>query len=126
MNRLRTTMDVGAVGGLREIKEAIAVARHVLQHTEHSLLVGELGKLSKIVNVSYFVKINLLLNTYEHPMDLGAILSCHIYPAEVSFVQPLALEDFLSCTHTISLTRVRIAIFLLMSTLWLGFCSDCY
>lgn len=38
-----TTMDVGAVGGLREIKEAIEVAKYVLRFTDHSLLVGELA-----------------------------------------------------------------------------------
>lgn len=33
-------MDMGAVGGLREVKNAIAVAQHVMQYTRHSLLVG--------------------------------------------------------------------------------------
>ncbi|XP_036022206.1 N(4)-(beta-N-acetylglucosaminyl)-L-asparaginase [Onychomys torridus] len=36
-----TTMDVGAVGGLRRIKNAIGVARKVLEHTTHTLLIGE-------------------------------------------------------------------------------------
>ncbi|XP_054341486.1 N(4)-(beta-N-acetylglucosaminyl)-L-asparaginase isoform X2 [Pongo pygmaeus] len=36
-----TTMDVGAVGDLRRIKNAIGVARKVLEHTTHTLLVGE-------------------------------------------------------------------------------------
>lgn len=36
-----TTMNVGAVGGLRRIKNAIGVARKVLEHTTHTLLVGE-------------------------------------------------------------------------------------
>lgn len=35
------TMKVGAVAGLRNIKEAIAVARHVFDHTKHTLLVGD-------------------------------------------------------------------------------------
>lgn len=35
------THDVGAVGGLRRIKQAITVARGVLEHTNHSLLVGD-------------------------------------------------------------------------------------
>lgn len=35
------THDVGAVGGLRRVKNAIAVARGVLEHTNHSLLVGD-------------------------------------------------------------------------------------
>ncbi|KAJ8688290.1 hypothetical protein QAD02_024085 [Eretmocerus hayati] len=34
------SMDVGAVGGLQNIKKAISVARHVLENTDHSLLVG--------------------------------------------------------------------------------------
>lgn len=34
-------MNIGAVGSLRNIKDAIAVAKHVLLYTKHSLLVGE-------------------------------------------------------------------------------------
>ncbi|KAM3968123.1 N(4)-(Beta-N-acetylglucosaminyl)-L-asparaginase [Aphomia sociella] len=37
------TMNVGAVGALRRIKGAISVARHVLENTKHSFLVGELA-----------------------------------------------------------------------------------
>ncbi|KAG6003078.1 hypothetical protein E4U43_000976 [Claviceps pusilla] len=37
------TLDVGAVGALRRVKHAVSVARRVLEHTEHSLLVGELA-----------------------------------------------------------------------------------
>ncbi|XP_018562972.1 N(4)-(Beta-N-acetylglucosaminyl)-L-asparaginase [Anoplophora glabripennis] len=37
------TMDMGAVGGLRSVKNAIAVARYVLEHSEHSFLVGNLA-----------------------------------------------------------------------------------
>ncbi|XP_068144758.1 putative N(4)-(beta-N-acetylglucosaminyl)-L-asparaginase GD10667 [Drosophila tropicalis] len=37
------TMDVGAVGGLRRIKNAIRVARHVLENTQHTMLVGDLA-----------------------------------------------------------------------------------
>ncbi|KAK3689401.1 asparaginase-domain-containing protein [Podospora appendiculata] len=36
-----TSMKSGAVANLRRIKDAIAVARHVLEHTTHSLLVGD-------------------------------------------------------------------------------------
>lgn len=35
------THDVGAVGYLRNVKRAISVARGVLEHTNHSLLVGD-------------------------------------------------------------------------------------
>ncbi|XP_064418321.1 N(4)-(beta-N-acetylglucosaminyl)-L-asparaginase isoform X2 [Latimeria chalumnae] len=35
------TMQVGAVGDLRRIKNAIGVARAVMEHTKHTLLVGE-------------------------------------------------------------------------------------
>ncbi|XP_067943797.1 N(4)-(Beta-N-acetylglucosaminyl)-L-asparaginase-like [Watersipora subatra] len=35
------THDVGAVGGLRRVKEAMSVARAVLTYTTHTLLVGE-------------------------------------------------------------------------------------
>ncbi len=40
----RTTHDVGSVGCLRRIKDAIRVARAVMDYTTHTLLVGELGK----------------------------------------------------------------------------------
>ncbi|KAM7198724.1 Nucleophile aminohydrolase [Naviculisporaceae sp. PSN 640] len=36
-----TTMNTGAVAGLRRIRDAISVARRVLEHTRHSLLVGD-------------------------------------------------------------------------------------
>lgn len=36
-------MDVGSVGGLRNVKNAISVARKVLEHTKHSLLGGYLA-----------------------------------------------------------------------------------
>ncbi|CAL1278988.1 unnamed protein product [Larinioides sclopetarius] len=35
------THNVGAVGALRRVKSAISVARKVLEHTEHTLLVGD-------------------------------------------------------------------------------------
>nr|XP_057916439.1 N(4)-(beta-N-acetylglucosaminyl)-L-asparaginase [Doryrhamphus excisus] len=35
------TMEVGAVANLKRIKNAIGVARAVMEHTEHTLLVGE-------------------------------------------------------------------------------------
>lgn len=34
---------MGAVGGIRRIKNAIGVAKYVLENTEHSLLVGSLA-----------------------------------------------------------------------------------
>lgn len=39
------TMDVGAVAALRMVKPAIAVARAVMDHTEHTLLVGDQASL---------------------------------------------------------------------------------
>lgn len=39
----RVTLNIGAVGALRNVKRAISVARHVLEYTEHTLLVGELA-----------------------------------------------------------------------------------
>lgn len=36
-----TTLNTGAVAGLRRIRHAVAVARRVLEHTRHSLLVGD-------------------------------------------------------------------------------------
>lgn len=36
-------LNIGAVAGLRRIKNAISVAKHVLSNTKHSLLVGDLA-----------------------------------------------------------------------------------
>ncbi|RYO97152.1 hypothetical protein DL765_011321 [Monosporascus sp. GIB2] len=38
-----TTMKSGAVAALRRVKNAISVARHVLEHTTHTLLAGDLA-----------------------------------------------------------------------------------
>ncbi|KAK3939379.1 asparaginase-domain-containing protein [Diplogelasinospora grovesii] len=35
------TMNTGAVAGLRRVRDAVSVARHVLEYTEHSMLVGD-------------------------------------------------------------------------------------
>lgn len=50
-------MQVGAVADLRRIKNAIGVARKVIEHTKHTFLVGESGNFFVIlfVNVSYYV-----------------------------------------------------------------------
>ncbi|CAG2102549.1 unnamed protein product [Medioppia subpectinata] len=37
------TLNVGAVAGLRRVKDAISVARRVLENTDHSFLVGEMA-----------------------------------------------------------------------------------
>ena len=39
----RVTHDVGAVGYLKNIKNAIGVGRAVMEHTSHTLLVGDDG-----------------------------------------------------------------------------------
>ena len=38
-----TTMNSGAVAGLRRVRDSISVARRVLDHTSHSLLAGDLA-----------------------------------------------------------------------------------
>ncbi|KAK0729618.1 asparaginase [Lasiosphaeris hirsuta] len=35
------SMKTGAVAGLRRVRDAVGVARHVLEHTSHSLIVGD-------------------------------------------------------------------------------------
>ena len=35
------THRVGAVGGMKRVKHAISVARKVMEHTEHTMLIGE-------------------------------------------------------------------------------------
>lgn len=48
------TMEVGAVADLRRIKNAIGVARAVMEHTEHTLLVGESGIVTVYVGRNCF------------------------------------------------------------------------
>ena len=38
---------MGAVGNLREVKNAIGVARAVMTYTDHTLLVGDLGEINR-------------------------------------------------------------------------------
>jgi len=38
------TMEVGAVGDLRRVKNAVGVARAVMEYTEHTFIVGESGR----------------------------------------------------------------------------------
>lgn len=40
----RDTMEVGAVGDLRRVKNAVGVARAVMEYTEHTFIVGESGR----------------------------------------------------------------------------------
>ncbi|XP_006728600.1 N(4)-(beta-N-acetylglucosaminyl)-L-asparaginase isoform X1 [Leptonychotes weddellii] len=56
-----TTMNVGAVGDLRRIKNAIGVARKVLEHTAHTLLVGESA--TKFAESMGFISEDLSTNT---------------------------------------------------------------
>lgn len=41
---LRVSHDVGSVGCLKDIKQAISVARSVMEHTQETLLVGDDGR----------------------------------------------------------------------------------
>lgn len=45
-----TTMNVGSVAALRRVKEAISVARRVLEHTEHTMLAGDLATAFAVEN----------------------------------------------------------------------------
>ena len=40
----RDTYEVGSVGDLRKVKDAIGVARAVMDYTDHTLIVGESGE----------------------------------------------------------------------------------
>ncbi|KAM9607416.1 N(4)-(beta-N-acetylglucosaminyl)-L-asparaginase [Trichechus inunguis] len=58
-----TTMDVGAVGDLRRIKNAIGVARKVLEYTTHTLLAGESA--TKFAESMGFINEDLSTNTSQ-------------------------------------------------------------
>ena len=44
------TMKSGAVAALRRVRSAVAVARHVLDHTEHTLLAGDFATAFAVAN----------------------------------------------------------------------------
>eukprot|EP01065_Artemidia_motanka_P033358 TRINITY_DN40353_c0_g1_i1.p1 TRINITY_DN40353_c0_g1~~TRINITY_DN40353_c0_g1_i1.p1 ORF type:complete len:367 (+),score=115.97 TRINITY_DN40353_c0_g1_i1:63-1103(+) len=48
-----STMKVGAVGALRRVKSVISVARKVLEHTSHTLLVGDQATEFAVSNFGY-------------------------------------------------------------------------
>ena len=50
------TLNVGAVGCLRNIKPAVSVDRAVLDHTEHSLLVGEKATQFAVRDHRYYLR----------------------------------------------------------------------
>lgn len=60
-NEFSKTMDMGAVGGMRNVKNAVSVARHVLENTKHSILVGSLA--SKFAVQLGFKKESLATNS---------------------------------------------------------------
>lgn len=49
-------MEVGAVADLRRVKNAIGVARKVIEYTKHTLLVGESGNYFLTVSKSRLLK----------------------------------------------------------------------
>lgn len=55
-----SNMNIGAVAALRNIKDAIAVAKHVLENTKHTLLVG--SQASEFALAMGFVKNSLQTN----------------------------------------------------------------
>ncbi|XP_053734443.1 N(4)-(beta-N-acetylglucosaminyl)-L-asparaginase isoform X1 [Synchiropus splendidus] len=61
------TMEVGAVADLRRIKNAIGVARAVMEHTDHTLLVGESATLfaESMGFISEDLTTNKSLNIFE-------------------------------------------------------------
>ena len=69
-------MNVGAVGCLRSIKNAIGVARRVLDNTEHSFLVGDLA--SDFAVKMGFTKESLETNT-SHSVRATAYLYALIF-----------------------------------------------
>lgn len=61
-------MNVGAVAGIRQIKKAASVARHVLEHTTHSMLSGDLA-------TDFAVQMGVCRNFFRLPEDLDLIES---------------------------------------------------
>ena len=53
------TYEVGAVGDLRRVQDAIGVAPAVLSYSQHTLLVGESGKL-----VTLYTNLNMWVSLF--------------------------------------------------------------
>ena len=54
----RVTHDVGSVGCLKNVKQAISVARSVMEHTMETLLVGDDGRwLARVVIPTIFIDV---------------------------------------------------------------------
>lgn len=60
----RDTMEVGAVANLRRIKNAIGVARAVMELTEHTMLVGESGRSAEAFSKAFFPLFQMLIVFY--------------------------------------------------------------
>lgn len=79
-------MEVGAVGGLKRVKNAVGVARAVMEHTQHTFLVGESGNLSfkkmliKILNIALFQPCSHM----PHQMIINGLYV--LLPTEVHFL----------------------------------------
>lgn len=56
-------MNVGAVGSMRNIKNAIGVARRVLENTQHTFLVGS-GATGKTILIAPPIYRKLLFNIF--------------------------------------------------------------
>ncbi|PNS18682.1 hypothetical protein CAC42_5221 [Sphaceloma murrayae] len=69
-----TTMKSGAVAGLRRIRDAIAVARSVLEHTTHTLLAGDLATQFAVSNG--FAESNLTTEETEARCQAWRAASC--------------------------------------------------
>lgn len=57
----RDTMEVGAVANLRRIKNAIGVARAVMELTEHTMIVGESGRSAEAHSKVLLSNVNCIL-----------------------------------------------------------------
>lgn len=91
----RDTLEVGAVADLRRIKNAIGVARAVMERTDHTLLVGESGtyrftNAGRIFNVAgntvsahrKYMQVSVIQELWslciERAIMLSSSSSCHI------------------------------------------------
>ncbi len=59
------TMDMGAVGCLVNVRDAIGVARAVMEHTYHTLLVGDAAS-------NFAIEMGFQAQSLETPASLGS------------------------------------------------------
>lgn len=96
-------MEVGAVANLRRIKNAIGVARAVMELTEHTMLVGESGRSAEAYSKAFSPRVEMLIAFY--------CSRCHRYaPKQTAFPRKRPITVVYSLLLTVTEVEMQIEI----------------